>query len=313
MGAIARDLLRSFIVRTVHRPRAATPGGGCAQTAGKIAAPNATAMNDLLLWLGLPDWKPVITALVLPPVPLLLFVLAGARAVSTRRGLGWSLVVIGVAGLWLSTCAAVGDWLMRQLPGFPPPLSERRIAEIREQVAARAPVAIVVLGGGIETRAPEYAAPNLTPLAAERLRYGVWLARQTGAPLGFSGGVGWAGGASAPAEARVAERIARRDYGQSVRWIEDASRDTRENAQRMSELLARDGIRQVVLVSHGWHLPRALRAFEQAGRGRLTLTPAPMGLAPRVERPMLRWLPSGEGTMHTRQVLREWLGRWMGA
>lgn len=270
-------------------------------------------MNNLLLWLGLADWKPVLTALVLPPVPMLLLVLAGVRTVGTRRGLGWTLAVVGVAGLWLSTCAAVGDLLMRQLPGFPPSLSPIRIVEIREQAAARVPVAIVVLGGGLETRAPEYAASNLSPLAAERLRYGLWLARETGAPVGFSGGVGWAHDASAPAEARIAAGIAKRDFGVELRWIEDASRDTRENAQRMGELLAGDGIRQVVLVSHGWHLPRALRAFEQAGRGRFMVTPAPMGLAPRVERPLLRWLPSGEGTMHTRQVLREWLGWWMGA
>jgi uncharacterized SAM-binding protein YcdF (DUF218 family) len=270
-------------------------------------------MNDLLLSLDLASWKPVITALALPPVPFLLLVLGGARVLARRRGLGWALVLAGAIGIWLSSCAAVGDWLMKGLPGFPPPLSQTRIAEIREQVAARAPIAIVVLGGGVETRAPEYDAPNLAPLAAERLRYGVWLARQTGAPLGFSGGMGWAAGASAPAEARVAERIARRDFGQSMRWVDDASRDTRENAQHMSELLARDGIRQVVLVSQGWHLPRALRAFEQAARGRFTLTPAPMGMAPRVERPVLRWLPSGEGSLHTRQVLREWLGRWMGA
>jgi uncharacterized SAM-binding protein YcdF (DUF218 family) len=276
-------------------------------------ARRAFLMNNLLLWLGQADWKPVLTALVLPPVPLLLLVLAGARAVGTRRRLGWSLVLVGVVALWLSTCAAVGDWLMRQLPGFPPSLSPPRVAEIREQVAGRVPVAIVVLGGGLETRAPEYAAPNLSPLAAERLRYGLWLARETGAPVGFSGGVGWAHDASAPAEARIAAGIAQRDFGVELRWIEDASRDTRENAQRMSDVLARDGIRQVVLVSHGWHLPRALRAFEQAGRGRFTVTPAPMGLAPRVERPVLRWLPSGEGTMHTRQVLREWLGWWMGA
>jgi uncharacterized SAM-binding protein YcdF (DUF218 family) len=72
----------------------------------------------------------------------------------------------------------------------------------------------------------------------------------------------------------------------------------------------------LVLVTHGWHMPRALRAFrEAAARSGATwqLVPAPMGLAQRIERPTLRWVPSSEGFLLVRAVLRERIGWWLGA
>jgi hypothetical protein len=38
-----------------------------------------------------------------------------------------------------------------------------------------------------------------------------------------------------------------------------------------------------------------------------------MGLAPRIERAPLRWIPSSEGFQLVRLVLREKLGWWFGA
>ena len=37
--------------------------------------------------------------MILPPVPFLLLVLVGARSMARRRGLGWTLLLMGVAGL----------------------------------------------------------------------------------------------------------------------------------------------------------------------------------------------------------------------
>ena len=44
------------------------------------------------------------------------------------------------------------------------------------------------------------------------------------------------------------------------------SRDTRENAARTLALLKPAGIDHIVLVTHGYHMPRALRAFTRSGR-----------------------------------------------
>ena len=268
-------------------------------------------MNDLLVLLGIESWKPVLTALLLPPVPLLLLLLAGARLILPRRGLGWVLVLLGTVGIWLSACTGIGSLLSRSLLLPPPALSSEQVARLKNDVKAHQPLTIVVLGAGSEPFAPEYGSASLKQSSLERLRYGLWLGRETGAPVGFTGGIGWGSGPG-PAEAEVAERIAARDFGLPLKWIEPQSRDTRENAVRTVALLKRAGVSRAVLVTHGWHMPRALRLFESAAAGQIVFLPAPMGLAPLTLGPVLDWLPSAEGFTRVRHVLRELLGRLAG-
>jgi uncharacterized SAM-binding protein YcdF (DUF218 family) len=273
-------------------------------------------VNEIFLALGIESWKPVLSVFLLPPVPLLLLVLLGARWILWRRALGWITVLVAVAGLWLGSCAAVGEWLQHTLTPPPPVLSKERQVELRRGAAAQpGSVAVVVLGGGSESLAPEYGMPSLSPYALERLRYGIWLSREIGAPMAFSGGPGHAAPGTRP-EAEIASEIALREFARSVRWVEGQSRDTRENALYTVRLLRDSGVRRLVVVTHGWHMPRALRAFREAvSHARLDweVVPAPMGLAPRVERPVLRWMPSPEGFQLVRAVCREKLGWWLGA
>ena len=101
-----------------------------------------------------------------------------------------------------------------------------------------------------------------------------------------------------------------------LRWAESRSRDTRENAQYAVALLREQPPRHLVIVTHGWHMPRAMRAFREASaRAGATwqIVAAPMGLAQRIERPALRWIPSSEGFMLVRAVLREKMGWWLGS
>jgi uncharacterized SAM-binding protein YcdF (DUF218 family) len=271
-------------------------------------------VNDLFLMLGIESWKPVLSSLLLPPVPWLVLVLIGARLLLRHRGWGWLLVLTACVGIWLSACSAVGEWLQATTLSVPAPLSAEQVAALRRDMAARKAVAVVVLGGGRESHAPEYGIASLSPPSLERLRYGIWLGRQTGAPLMFSGGLGHASQPGA-AEAEVAAEIATREFGRSLRWVEGRSRDTRENAQYAASLLSEHKIEQLVLVTHGWHMPRTLRAFNEVAQrtgASWTVVPAPMGLAQRIERPTLRWVPSTEGFMLVRAVVREKLGWWLG-
>jgi uncharacterized SAM-binding protein YcdF (DUF218 family) len=268
-------------------------------------------LNSLFALLGLEAWKPLLTALLLPPVPFLLLGLLGARFIPLRRGTGWLLVLLGAAGVWLSTCGAMAELLTRFALQPPKALSAETIARIRAEVKARQPWTIVVLGGGREVHAPEYDAPTLKHLSRERLSYGVWLARETGATIGFTGGVGWAD-VGGPPEAVVAQRVAAKELGRPLQWIESQSRDTRENAFRTAALLEKEGTKHALLVTHGWHMPRALRLFEAQAAGRIEFVPAPMGLAPVAHGQALDWLPSAEGFARVRHVLHELLGRLAG-
>lgn len=273
-------------------------------------------MNDLFVLLGIQSWKPVVTALVLPPVPWLLVMFIGARMMYWRRTVSWLVIVLGAAGLWLCCTSAVGNWLEQVALKPPAPLSTERINEIKK-LAGTAPskVAIVVLGGGREPMAPEYGVSNLKDTSLQRLHYGIWLSRQTAAPLMFSGGIGH-GSAVGATEAEAAVRIAERDYGRPLTWSEGESRDTRENAVRSVAMLKTAGISDIVLVTHGFHMRRAVRAFQleaQRAESPMRIWAAPMGLASPGENPTLRWLPSNDGFRRVRSVLHELGGLLMGA
>lgn len=258
------------------------------------------------------DLKPVLTALALPPASPILLGLAALLMLRRwpRRGriaLGLTLVL-----LWLSACGITALWLQDRVLQPPPALG----AAARERLAAsaRSPdeIAIVVLGGGRHARVDALdGAAGLTEHALERLRHGIWLARRSGWPLAYSGGIGWAQRAG-PSEAAIAQRIAREEFALPLRWTEDRSRDTRQNAAATVTLLRAAGVRQIVLVTHASHMPRALRAFREAAPD-LPVTPAPVGHLMPEERAVLDLLPSGSAARQVHLLLRELLGLWVGA
>jgi uncharacterized SAM-binding protein YcdF (DUF218 family) len=265
---------------------------------------------------GLGSLKPVLSALALSPAPLLVLALAGAWRARTRPRAGGALVVLACVGLWLSGCNGVAAWIERRALDEPPALGAPERAALKAAADAGEPGAIVVLGSGIDRFAPEFGGAALNAVALSRLRYAVWLSRATGLPLAASGGRGWgAAQDDEPAEAEVTAATARADFGRPLRWIEADSRDTHENALRTVALLRAAGIRTIVVVTHGWHMPRAMREFRAAaqrpspGSAVPRIVAAPMGLAYPDERGLLSWLPSGEGAMRMRWVLHEALGR----
>jgi len=267
-------------------------------------------LNDIFIFLGIESWKPVLTALLLPPVPLLVMMLIGARVILPRRGLGWLIVIVSVVSMWLSACTGVAQLIGRFVLHTPPALSADRLKELR--TLSKGPIAIMVLGAGTEPHAPEYGVGSLTHHSLERLRYGLWLSRETGVPAGFSGGIGWGQAESTP-EARIASQIAATEFGRPLKWIEEESRDTRENAGRSVALLRRAGIKHVLIVTDGWHMPRAMAAFERAAAGEMRVEAAPMGLAQHTMRPALEWIPSARGFEDVRAMLREAAGRAVGS
>lgn len=269
-------------------------------------------MNDLLALLGIESWKPVFSVLLLPPVPFLLLVLIGARLILPRRGLGWFILLLGVSGLWLSASNGTAQLLNRWALKTPPALNLDQITALKKAAKAGEQVAIIVLGGGAEPLAPEYGVTNLAAPSLERLRYGLWLGRETGLPVGYSGGVGW-GQTDAQPEAQAAARIAAQEFGRPLKWQEDTSRDTRENGIRSIALLKPQGITKIVLVTHGSHMPRSVRAFEAAAGGQVTIQAAPMGLASGVRTRALDWMPSVKGFTQVSRSLHELVGLAAGA
>lgn len=225
------------------------------------------------------------TTLLLPPIGLLL----GALVLLVWRGRHARLLAapLLLAALLVSTPYAAGILrlsLERTLPDTP-------AGEVG---------AIVVLSGDIaQTRQ----GIELGPLTLERMRAGAALHRASGLPILVTGGV-----LSRRSSAPVAElmRAAYVDeFGIPVRWVEPMARDTRENAERSAVLLREAGIGQAFVVTHAWHLPRALAAFERAG---LVPVPAPVRLGPAPDGSVSDWIPSPRAALDSWYFLREWLG-----
>lgn len=274
------------------------------------------------------DWgiyKPILTTLALPPVPFLLLILIGARLILPRRGLGYLVLMTGVLGVWMSSCQVTAVWLQDRFLKPPVALRGEALARLeligrkapRSASGATPPAAIIVLGGGREALAKEYGTADLSKFSAERLRYGIWLVRRTGLPLGFSGGVGWAQrGDKGASEADIAATVAQQTYGVPLRWAEAESADTRGNAALTVAMLADQRVPEIVLVTDAFHMPRALRDFEQAaqryvdlrpGSPVIKVTPAPMGFWQHEDRSLFDWMPSISGSVGVRLALKECL------
>jgi uncharacterized SAM-binding protein YcdF (DUF218 family) len=241
--------------------------------------------------------KPLLTTLFLPPGGLLL--LLGLACVLARhhRRLAWTLVGSSLVLFWVLSCHATAYGLNRWLLPSYPALTEADLPRAQ---------AIVVLGGGVNLYAPEYGTPVMGPYAQARLQYAAHLKRQTGLPLLFAGGKGWASStAQASSEAEVAAASLLRDTGMRIEWLDQTSRDTRENALRAHEVLAPLGKTRILLVTNDWHMARSVKQFENVG---FQVIPAPMGYVQPPQNPLFDYLPSTGALGTTQLILKEWLG-----
>ena len=240
--------------------------------------------------------KPYLTTLVMPPTSLLLGVLVGVIWSVWRPKAGRTLALACAALLWLLATPVFSVWLSQRVLPQHAPISPADVLVERVE-------AVVVLGAGVESGLPD-GRQQLKRSGLDRLRHGVELARPNGLPLMVAGGKGWGAADNAQSEAEVSQRIAREVFGLTLRWAEADSRDTQENATNTQKILAREGIQRIALVTHSWHMPRSVRAFEKAG---LAVVPAPMGYPVLSAAPALNWLPSASALETSYNVLREWL------
>ncbi len=207
-------------------------------------------------------WKLLLKALILPPVAPLLLALAGLLLLRRHPRAGRALAATGMLALAALSTPIVAGMLIRAVDSTP----------VFEASLARNAQAIVILGGGIRRRAPEYAGDTMNGLTLERVRYGAIVARMTRLPVLVSGGRFAAEDAT---EAAIMKKALEQEFGVAVRWAEDHSQNTHENARMSAALLHADGISRVVLVAHGFDMPRATAEFAAAG---ISTIPAPTGI-----------------------------------
>jgi len=228
--------------------------------------------------------KSVAESLLLPPISLLLLALVGLLIERRRRVLGRCLAFVGVVGtLLLATPVVCGTLLLsleRDLPTTPPQNAP--------------PQAIVILGGDLRRMAND-SGVTLYPglLSLERLRDGARLYRQTHLPVLITGG---RQRRNEPSIAEVMSDSMQHDFQAPVEWLENSSDDTWQNAQLSAAILREHGIKSIYLVTHAWHMRRALMAFSHTG---LVVTAAPV--------PLDR-IPHASAMAFVPNAVHEWIG-----
>lgn len=249
--------------------------------------------------------KSLVETLIMPPTGLYLMVLVGlalARfsGVERRRKVGMSLAWAGGTATVALSLPLVAHLLLASL---------QNAEHIPPGAAAIDAEAIVVLSADVDCDPPEYGEDQPGALTMLRCRYGAALARRTGLPVLLSGGV-------LRPDRRPVSHVMRDfvqgELGIPVRWVEEASTNTRGNAEFSARILAREGIRRVALVSHAWHLPRAKAAFEEAG---MEVLPAPTAPHAPPNGLLEALVPRGKSLRDSAWAVHEWVGRlwyWLG-
>ena len=240
--------------------------------------------------------KAVLRALVLPPTGPLLLALLGLLMARRHPRTGRGLAATAIAALLALSMPVVAAILLRVVDASP--------ALNLEQ--ARSAQAIVILGGGTRRSAAEYGGDTLGRLTLERVRYGARVARLTGLPVMVTGGSVSEG----ETEAKLMQDALEQEFGVDVRWAEDRSRTTHENAAFSAPLLRASDVRKVVLVAHSFDIPRASAEFASQG---IETIAAPTGIVALHYTSPFDYLPSIAGLQGSHYALYEMLAntvRW---
>ena len=173
-----------------------------------------------------------------------------------------------------------------------------------QELRAHGVQAIVVLGGGVETGQPD-GIQQLRPTALDRLRHGIELSRNTGIPLLVTGGKGWGADNNSENEATVSVRVARDAFQFEIQLTESDSRDTKENAINSKKILSGISMNNIALVTHSWHMPRSVKAFQEVG---FEVTPAPMGFIKNKEIGFFSFFPNSVALNNFFIIFKELVG-----
>lgn len=166
------------------------------------------------------------------------------------------------------------------------------------------PQAIVVLGGGRNNNAVEYGGETGSMSEIERLRYAALLHRKTGLPILVTGGDPLGEGLS---EAELMRGILEDEFKVPVRWLEEQSHTTMQNAEYTDKILSEAGIQSAWIVTQSWHMPRSLLAFQNR---ELQYYPASTSYGSSItwDKLGLAFIPQATALKRSNIAMHEWLG-----
>jgi uncharacterized SAM-binding protein YcdF (DUF218 family) len=233
------------------------------------------------------------SAFLLPPLNLLLIGVAGLLITRSRPRAGRILIKSSLILLWLCSTPYVSDGAIQLLE------NQTRVVDLKSEPAD----AIVVLGGGTYFHAPEFNGEDtVKSQTLVRLRYAAQLHRETGKPILVTGGKPLGNQSS---EGQQMKLTLEQDFHVPVQWAEEDSNNTFENAKYSYPLLHKAGIKRIYLVTHAWHMPRSVMAFQSAG---FEVIPAPLAFTTRYKTDLLSFIPNAESLNTSEIFMHELIG-----
>lgn len=190
-------------------------------------------------------------SLLTPPAPLWVLLVLGWLLRKRSPVLAFCLVWSSLLLQYGMMTNAAGERMSAYLETVPPVTPA--------QLKAAGIQAIVVLGGGVDKVGKEFGHESLIEDPLARLRYAAYLSRETGLPILATGG----GLKGQLPEAEVMRIELERDFRLPMKWVENKSRTTWENATMSTEILRKEGISKIAVVTQSWHMKRSLWAFQQ--------------------------------------------------
>lgn len=109
-------------------------------------------------------------------------------------------------------------------------------------------------------------------------------------------------------EGKVSAEELQTFFNVPTKWLEEKSLTTKENALYTRQLLEKEGIHKIILVTNEWHMQRAKLLFQQQGFDVLPasvgegVTPDSYGLN------MMHFIPQAGAMAKNMQLLKEWIG-----
>ena len=234
----------------------------------------------------------IFSAFLLPPLNLLIIAGLGLCLWHKRPFIARALLFISFALLWLLSTPYIAEGLLQQLEGEP------YVADTKEPLAD----AIVVLGGGTYFHAPEYGGDTVSLYTLERLRFAAKLHRELKKPVLVTGGKPLGNNLS---EAEQMKQVLEKEFNVPVRWVEGESDNTLQNARFSHLALKADGISRIYLITHAWHMPRAVQVFEKAG---FQVIPAPTAYTTRYRTDLLAFMPNAGALRNSSIFFHEMIG-----
>jgi len=238
--------------------------------------------------------------LFLPPGLSFAMMIIGLFIIRYFYATGKILIILGFASMIILSLPITAQGLNLTL--------EREDVLTFKQLKKSNAGAIVVLGASRYKNSIEYPdkKDSISKNALERLRYGVFLHKKSGIPLLISGG---STNGEIISEASISQTTLKELFHLKAKWLESKSINTWNNAKNSYEILNKQGIKNIILVSHADHLLRARMSFEHFG---FNVTAAPLGFKAKnrgdIAYTIRDFLPSAHAMNLCSSAMHEYVG-----